>query len=174
MPNAPIYFDELSLCKFIEDYLDYQIDYAHSELSKISGDSRDDSVKHSHTGVNSNNKNPIQEEIPDAKENAYRSNTSAQNSLAANFLIKVSGEGDLGTQAQAAQDKADAAANQNMTPPRTLSNKSKKPELHVINELIMMLEVDRLIFKSFNTLVAISIKQEHKKISDFLQESRKE
>ena len=31
----PIYFDEFSLSKFLEDYLDYQIEYAYGELSKI-------------------------------------------------------------------------------------------------------------------------------------------
>ena len=36
--TQPIYFDELSLSKFIEDYLDYQIDYAHQELSKLNSD----------------------------------------------------------------------------------------------------------------------------------------
>ena len=33
--QQPIYFDELSLSKFIEEYLDYQIEYAYSELGKI-------------------------------------------------------------------------------------------------------------------------------------------
>ena len=37
----------------------------------------------------------------------------------------------------------------------------------------MILEVDRLIFKSFNALIAIQMKQESKKIAQFLQEERK-
>jgi hypothetical protein len=30
--SQPIYFDELSLSKFIEDFLDYQIQYAYEQL----------------------------------------------------------------------------------------------------------------------------------------------
>jgi len=33
--TLPIYFDELSLSKFIEDYLDYQITYAYDQLESI-------------------------------------------------------------------------------------------------------------------------------------------
>lgn len=34
----------------------------------------------------------------------------------------------------------------------------------------MLLEVDRLIFKTFNTLIAVQMRQDAKKIADFLQE----
>ena len=36
----------------------------------------------------------------------------------------------------------------------------------------MLLEVDRLIFKTFNTLIAMQMRQDSKKIADFLQEQR--
>ena len=36
----------------------------------------------------------------------------------------------------------------------------------------MLLEVDRLILKSFNTLIAVQMKTEFKKIVDFLSEQR--
>ena len=34
----------------------------------------------------------------------------------------------------------------------------------------MLLEVDRLIFKTFNTQIAVFMRQDAKKIADFLQE----
>jgi len=43
-------------------------------------------------------------------------------------------------------------------------------QIPIINEVIMLLEVDRLIFKTFNTLIAVQMRQDAKKISDFLQE----
>lgn len=43
LQNQPIYFDELSLSKFIEEYLDYQIEYAYGELGKIS-DNRSEGI----------------------------------------------------------------------------------------------------------------------------------
>ena len=45
-------------------------------------------------------------------------------------------------------------------------------QIPIINEVIMLLEVDRLIFKTFNTLIALQMRQDAKKISDFLQEQR--
>ena len=50
--QQPIYFDELSLSKFIEEYLDYQIEYAYSELGKISDSRTGDTLQHSNTANN--------------------------------------------------------------------------------------------------------------------------
>ena len=47
-----------------------------------------------------------------------------------------------------------------------------KSQIPIINEVIMLLEVDRLIFKTFNTLIAVQMRQDAKKIADFLQEQR--
>ena len=55
-----------------------------------------------------------------------------------------------------------------------MSKQRKQPsqQIPIINEVIMLLEVDRLIFKTFNTLIGLQMRQDAKKISDFLQEQR--
>jgi len=44
----------------------------------------------------------------------------------------------------------------------------------IINEVIALLEVDRLIFKTFNALIAVQMKLEQKKIADYLQENHRD
>lgn len=56
---------------------------------------------------------------------------------------------------------------------RSSMQKKSAPQNSLIQEIISILEVDRLIFKSFNAQIAVQMKQEHKKIADYLQESRK-
>ena len=84
-------------------------------------------------------------------------NQSAKNKLGAAFLQRVSGEGPIG----------DREGNQEQKRPTPQAKKSAHP---IIYDIIMLLEVDRLIFKSFNTLIAMTMKLEAKRIADFLQE----
>ena len=39
----------------------------------------------------------------------------------------------------------------------------------MINDLIMIMEVDRLIFKAFNTMIAEQFKQEQSRIKSYLK-----
>ena len=165
----PIYLDELSLSKFIEDYLEYQVDFAVRELNSIRGDSQ---------------KVELSEQRPVSNAQPQQSNTSkdellsrqsderidaAKNSLAAKFIAQVNDP--VGGQLDVKKSLSEPAAS---IPVRSLSNQRFKitSSIPVINELVMILEVERLLFKSFNLLVAQSIKKEAKKISNFFQEQR--
>jgi len=165
----PIYLDELSLSKFIEDYLEYQVDFAVRELNSIRGDSQNVELS---------------EQRPVSNAQPQQSNTSkdellsrqsderidaAKNSLAAKFIAQVNDP--VGGQLDVKKSLSEPAAS---IPVRSLSNQRFKitSSIPVINELVMILEVERLLFKSFNLLVAQSIKKEAKKISNFFQEQR--
>lgn len=93
----PIYFDELSLSKFIEDYLDYQIEYAYGELAKISDirNPAEEQIQHANTakdGTDLTDNIPLamsRDNNPLSKTTNFKEKTGAPNKLAAGFLKNI-------------------------------------------------------------------------------------
>lgn len=172
--QQPIYFDELSLSKFIEEYLDYQIEYAYSELGKIT-DTRNE-LQHSGTAsanlLSSSRRGSAKEEAKltrlsgEGAASAAPASAQPKNALAAGFLQRVSAEG--AAEALASQQ----VQHEQLARTASRQRRAGSSQIPIIHELIMLLEVDRLIFKTFNTLIAVQMRQDAKKIADFLQEQR--